>query len=65
MKALQDTIVDNVHTFIRSYFADSLTEKQIADLNEELEVKILHGFWSHGITSNPKSYKTINNESNL
>lgn len=65
MKQVQDTIIDNVQTYIKSYFADSLTTKQIADLNEELEVKILHGFWSHGITSNPKSYKTINNERNF
>lgn len=57
MKQVQDTIVDNVQSFIRSYFADSLTETQIQQLNEELEVKILHAFWSHGITSNPKSYK--------
>lgn len=58
MKQVQDTVVDNVQSFIKSYFADSLTDKQIADLNEELEVKILHAFWSHGITSNPTSYKT-------
>lgn len=57
MKQVQDTVVDSVQSFIKSYFADSLTDKQIADLNEELEVKILHAFWSHGITSNPKSYK--------
>jgi len=57
MKQVQDTIVDNVQSFIRSYFADSLTDTQIQQLNEELEVKILHAFWSHGITSNPKSYK--------
>lgn len=57
MKQVQDTIVDNVQSFIRSYFADSLTDTQIQQLNEELEVKILHAFWTHGITSNPKSYK--------
>jgi hypothetical protein len=57
MKQVQDTVIENVQKFIESYFADSLTDKQIEQLNEELEVKILHAFWSHGITSNPKSYK--------
>lgn len=57
MKQVQDTVVDNVQSFIKSYFADSLTDKQIEQLNEELEVKILHAFWTHGITSNPKAYK--------
>jgi len=57
MKQVQDTVIADVQQFIVSYFADSLTDKQIADLNEELEVKILHAFWTHGITSNPKSYK--------
>ncbi|MGA1435772.1 MAG: hypothetical protein ACO34C_09770, partial [Candidatus Kapaibacteriota bacterium] len=51
MNQVQDTIIDNVQQFIKSYFADSLTDKQIAELNEELEVKILHAFWTHGITS--------------
>lgn len=57
MNQVQDTVIDNVQTFIKSYFADSLTDRQIEQLNEELEVKILHAFWTHGITSNPKSYK--------
>ena len=57
MNQVQDTVVDNVQTYIKSFFADSLTDTQIQHLNEELEVKILHAFWSHGITSNPKSYK--------
>lgn len=57
MNQVQDTVIDNVQTYIKSFFADSLTDTQIQQLNEELEVKILHAFWSHGITSNPKSYK--------
>lgn len=57
MNQVQDTVIDNVQTFIKSYFADSLTDRQIEQLNEELEVKILHAFWTHGITSNPTSYK--------
>lgn len=57
MNQVQDTVINNVQTYIKSFFADSLTDTQIQQLNEELEVKILHAFWSHGITSNPKSYK--------
>lgn len=62
MKQVQDTVIDNVQTFIKSYFADSLTDTQIGQLNEELEVRILQGFWEHGITSNPKSYKLNTNK---
>lgn len=57
MKQVQDTVIQNVQLFISKYFNDSLTDAQIYQLNQELEVKILASFYEHGITSNPKAYK--------
>lgn len=57
MRQVQDTVVQNVQHFIRTYFDDSLTQSQIEEINQELEVKILASFYEHGISSNPKSYK--------
>lgn len=53
----QDTVIQNVQQFIRKYFDDSLTDAQIDELNQELEVIILASFYEHGVTSNPKAYK--------
>lgn len=57
MKTLQDTVIDKVQLFIKAYFADSLTNTQIEQLNEELEVKILAAFFEHGISSTIKTKK--------
>jgi len=57
MKQVQDTVIQNVQQFVRTYFDDSLTQSQIEEINQELEVKILASFYEHGITSNPKAYK--------
>lgn len=57
MKQVQDTVIQNVQHFIRTYFDDSLTQSQIEEINQELEVKILASFYEHGIASNPKAYK--------
>lgn len=51
MTQLQDKVVQNVQQFISSYFDDSLTENQIDELNQELEVRILASFYEHGIPS--------------
>lgn len=57
MKQVQDTVIQNVQHFISTYFYDSLTQNQIEEVNQELEVKILASFYEHGISSNPKAYK--------
>lgn len=57
MRQVQDTVVQNVQHFIRTYFDDSLTQSQIEEINQELEVKILASFYEHGISSNTKAYK--------
>lgn len=57
MRHVQDTIVENVQKTIQALLSDKLTQDEIESLNEELEVKILAGFFEHGITSNPKSYR--------
>ena len=57
MKQVQDKVIEKVQKFIRDYFHDSLNEKQIDEVNQELEVKILSAFYEHGTTSNPKAYK--------
>lgn len=57
MRQVQDTVVQSVQHFIRTYFDDSLTQNQIEEINQELEVKILASFYEHGISSNPKAYK--------
>ena len=57
MKQLQDDVVNKVQQFISSYFDDSLTENQIDELNQELEVKILASFYEHGIPSTYKTHK--------
>lgn len=51
MNTLQDNVIEKVQLFIKAYFSDSLSDKQIEQLNEELEVKILAAFFEHGITS--------------
>jgi len=57
MKQVQDVVIEKVQKYIREYFLDSLNEKQIEEVNQELEVKILSAFYEYGITSNPKAYK--------
>lgn len=57
MKQVQDAVIENVQKYIRDYFLDSLNEKQIEEVSQELEVKILSAFYEYGITSNPKAYK--------
>jgi hypothetical protein len=57
MKQVQDNVIEKVQKFIREYFHDSLSEKQIEEVNQELEVKILAAFYEHGIASNPKAHK--------
>jgi hypothetical protein len=57
MKQVQDAVIEKVQKYIRDYFLDSLNEKQIEEVNQELEVKILSAFYEYGITSNPKAYK--------
>jgi hypothetical protein len=57
MKQVQDKVIEKVQKFIREYFHDSLNEKQIDEVNQELEVKILAAFYEHGTPSNPKAYK--------
>jgi hypothetical protein len=57
MKQVQDKVIEKVQKFVRDYFHDSLNEKQIDEVNQELEVKILAAFYEHGTTSNPKAYK--------
>lgn len=57
MKQVQDTVIQSVQQFICTYFDDSLTQSQIEEINQELEVKILASFYEHGISSNPKAYK--------
>jgi hypothetical protein len=57
MKQVQDKVIEKVQKFIHEYFHDSLNEKQIEEVNQELEVKILSAFYEHGTTSNPKAYK--------
>jgi hypothetical protein len=57
MKQVQDVVIEKVQKYIREYFLDSLNEKQIEEVNQELEVKILAAFYEYGITSNPKAYK--------
>jgi hypothetical protein len=57
MKQVQDKVIEKVQKFIGEYFHDSLNEKQIDEVNQELEVKILAAFYEHGITSNPKAHK--------
>ena len=57
MRQVQDTVVQSVQHFISTYFDDSLTQSQIEEINQELEVKILASFYEHGISSNPKAYK--------
>lgn len=57
MKQVQDAVVEKVQKYIREYFLDSLNEKQIEEVNQELEVKILAAFYEYGITSNPKAHK--------
>lgn len=54
---IQDTVIKNVQQFIQVYFDDSLTQSQIDEINQELEVKILASFYEHGVSSNPKAYK--------
>lgn len=57
MKQVQDAVIEKVQKYIRDYFLDSLNEKQIDEVNQELEVKILSAFYEYGITSNPKAHK--------
>jgi hypothetical protein len=57
MKQVQDNVIENVQKYIREYFHDSLNEKQIEEVSQELEVKILAAFYEYGITSNPKAHK--------
>jgi len=57
MKQVQDVVIEKVQKYIREYFLDSLNEKQIEEVNQELEIKILSAFYEYGITSNPKAYK--------
>jgi hypothetical protein len=57
MKQVQDNVIEKVQKFIREYFHDSLNEKQIEEVNQELEVKILSAFYEYGIASNPKAHK--------
>jgi len=57
MKQVQDAVVEKVQKYIREYFLDSLNEKQIEEVNQDLEVKILAAFYEYGITSNPKAHK--------
>jgi len=57
MKQVQDKVIEKVQKYIREYFHDSLNEKQIEEVTQELEVKILAAFYENGIASNPKAYK--------
>jgi hypothetical protein len=57
MKQVQDAVIEKVQKFIGDYFHDSLNEKQIEEVNQELEVKILAAFYEYGITSNQKAHK--------
>ena len=54
MESVQQTIVNDVQRDIRLLFSDILSEQILEEINQNIELTILNGFWKHGIKTDAK-----------